>query len=140
MGRLFGHASEPCVKLHPQNLHQRQLKDGDLVHLTSARGSVLVPAQACNEVGLNQAFMAKRWGEEFISGQSAQGKRSAGVNAVTSDIFCPDSKQPEFKHSVVKVLKADLPWPLLAVAWLPESQLISAHRALQAGVRLLQCK
>jgi len=131
LGRLFGHASEPCVQLHPQDMHQRQLKSGDLVHLISARGSLLVPVQASHEVALNQAFMAMHWGEEFVSGQSAQGERLKGVNALTSSVFCPDSKQPEFKHSAVKILKANLPWQLLAVAWLPESQLITAQRGLQ---------
>ena len=131
LGQLFGHVSEPCVQLNPQDMAQRQLKDGDLIHLTSVRGSVLVPAQASHEVGLNQAFMAMHWGEEFLSGQSAQGERLAGVNALTSGVFCPDSKQPEFKHTPVKILKAELPWQLLAVAWLPDSQGIAARRALQ---------
>ncbi|MDD2882080.1 MAG: molybdopterin-dependent oxidoreductase [Rhodoferax sp.] len=131
LGRLFGHVSEPHVQLHPQDMQQRQLKDGDLVHLTSPRGSLLVQVQASHEVGSSQAFMAMHWGEEFISGQSAQGERLAGVNALTSGVFCPDSKQPEFKHTAVKILKADMPWQLLAVAWLPESQLLSARHALQ---------
>ncbi|MDP2678415.1 MAG: molybdopterin-dependent oxidoreductase [Rhodoferax sp.] len=132
LGRLFGHVSEPCVQLHPQDMLQRQLKDGDLVHLTSARGSVLVPAQASREVGLNQAFMAMHWGEEFLSGQSAQGERLAGVNALTSGVFCPDARQPEFKHTAVKILKAEMPWHLLAMAWLPDSQAIAARTALQS--------
>ena len=131
LGHLFGHVSEPCVQLHPQDMLQRQLKNGDLVHLTSARGSMLVPAQASREVGLNQAFMAMHWGEEFLSGQSAQGERLAGVNALTSGIFCPDSRQPEFKHTPVKILKAEMPWHLLAVAWLPESRGIAARTTLQ---------
>ncbi|MBV5299580.1 MAG: molybdopterin-dependent oxidoreductase [Rhodoferax sp.] len=131
LGRLFGHVSEPCVQLHPQDMQQRQMKDGDLVHLTSARGSVMVAAQASHEVGLNQAFMAMHWGEEFVSGQSAQGERLAGINALTNSVFCPDSKQPEFKHTAIKILKADMPWHLLTVAWLPKSQLIAARSALQ---------
>ncbi|WP_296491354.1 nitrate reductase [Rhodoferax sp.] len=132
LGQLFGHASEPCVQMHPQDMLQRQLKDGDLVHLTSPRGSVLVPVQASRELGLNQAFMAMHWGEEFLSGQSAQGERLGGVNALTSGSFCPDSRQPEFKHTPVKILKAEMPWQLLAMAWLPQSQGIAARTALQS--------
>ncbi|MEY4138508.1 MAG: hypothetical protein RLZZ371_690 [Pseudomonadota bacterium] len=131
LGHLFGHVSEPSVLMHAQDMSQRQLKDGDLVHLTSTRGSVLVPVQASREVGLNQAFMAMHWGEEFLSGQSAQGERLAGVNALTSGAFCPDAKQPELKHTPVKILKAEMPWQLLAVAWLPESQGVAARRVLQ---------
>ncbi|MDD2810197.1 nitrate reductase [Rhodoferax sp.] len=132
LGRLFGHASEPCVQMHPQDMRQRGLKDGDLVYLTSIRGTLLVPVQASPEIGASQAFMAMHWGEEFISGQNAQGERLAGVNALTSGVFCPDSKQPEFKHTPIKILKADLPWQLLTMAWLPESQLINARNDLQA--------
>jgi assimilatory nitrate reductase catalytic subunit len=131
LGRLFGHVSEPCVQLHPQDMQQRQLKDGDLVHLTSARGSILVPAQTSPEVGLNQAFMAMHWGEEFVSGISPSGERLAGVNALTSGAFCPDAKQPEFKHTPVKILKAEMPWNLLAIAWLPDTQQHQARQALQ---------
>jgi len=131
LGHLFGHVSEPSVQMHPQDMTQRGLKDGDLVHLTSMRGSVLVPVQASREVGLNQAFMAMHWGEEFLSGKSAQGERLAGVNALTSGAFCPDAKQPELKHTPVKILKAEMPWQLLAVAWLPESRGVTARRVLQ---------
>ena len=131
LGHLFGHASEPSVQLHPQDMVQRGLKEGDLVHLTSTRGSVLVPVQASREIGLNQAFMAMHWGEEFLSGQSAQGERLAGVNALTSGAFCPDARQPELKHTPVKILKAEMPWQLLAMAWLPASQGIAARFALQ---------
>ena len=131
LGQLFGHVSEPCVQLHPQDMRQRQLKEGDLVHLTSVRGSVLVPAQASLEVGLNQAFMAMHWGEEFLSGQSTKGERLAGVNALTSSIFCPDAKQPEFKHTAVKIVKAEMPWQMLAVAWLPGAQSMTARASLR---------
>jgi assimilatory nitrate reductase catalytic subunit len=131
LGRLFGHVSEPCVQLHPQDMQQRQLKDGDLVHLTSERGSILVPAQTSDEVGLNQAFLAMHWGEEFVSGISSSGERLAGVNALTSGVYCPDAKQPEFKHTPIKILKAQMPWNMLAMAWLPDAQLHHARQALQ---------
>ena len=132
LGRLFGHVSEPALQMHPQDLARRQLKDGDLVHVTSKRGSIVVPVQASSELGLSQVFMAMHWGEEFLSGISATGQRLAGVNALTNPAFCPDSKQPEFKHAAVKVLKAELPWSLLAVAWLPAGQLLAARAQLQA--------
>jgi assimilatory nitrate reductase catalytic subunit len=135
LGRLFGHVSEPAIALNPQDMARLQLKPGDLVQVTNPRGSITVPAQAGLEVALNQAFMAMHWGEEFISGQSAQGERLAGVNALTSGMFCPDSKQPEFKHSAVKILKLEMPWQLLAVAWLPESGVLSARTELQALMR-----
>ncbi len=135
LGLLFGHVSEPAIALSPQDMTRRLLKNGDLVYVTNQRGSIMVPAHASPEVAPNQAFMAMHWGEEFLSGNSASGDRLAGVNALTSPALCPDAKQPEFKHTAVKILKADMPWNLLAVAWLPATSVITARVELQALMR-----
>ena len=132
LGRLFGHVAEPSVQLHPHDMERRQLKNGDLVHVTSKRGSIVVPVQADATVGLSQAFMAMHWGSEFLSGCSSTGERLAGVNALTTSAFCPTSKQPELKHAAVKVLKAELPWTLLAMAWLPADSAQDVREALAA--------
>jgi len=132
LGRLFGHLSEPAVQMHPQDMARHGFKDGDLAFVTSKRGSIVVPVQASAELGLSQAFIAMHWGEEFLSGQANTGQRLAGVNALTTSAYCPDSKQPEFKHAAIKILKADLPWNLLAMAWLPATEVLSARIALQA--------
>nr|WP_315479876.1 molybdopterin-dependent oxidoreductase [uncultured Rhodoferax sp.] len=132
LGRLFGHVREPVLQMHPQDMARRLIAENDLVHVTSKRGSILVPVQASPEVGLSQVFMAMHWGEEFLSGVSATGTRLAGVNALTTSAYCPDSKQPEFKHAAVKVLKADMPWTLLAIAWLPDDTVLAVRGQLQA--------
>ena len=132
LGRLFGHVAEPRVELHPQDMARRLLKDGDLVHVTSKRGAIVVPVQASPEVGMSQAFMAMHWGEEYLSGLSSMGEPLAGVNALTTSAFCPSSKQPELKHAAVKILKAELPWSLLAMAWLPAGDALQARNELKA--------
>ena len=66
LGRLFGHVAEPSVQMNPQDMSRRLLNEGDLVHVTSKRGSIVVPVQASNEVGLSQAFIAMHWGAEFL--------------------------------------------------------------------------
>jgi assimilatory nitrate reductase catalytic subunit len=131
VGRLFGHVAEPSIQMHPQDMQRRRILEGDLVHVTSKRGSIVVPVQASSELGLSQVFMAMHWGEEFLSGQSSTGQRLAGVNALTTSAYCPDSKQPEFKHAAVKVLKAELPWSLLGVAWLGPDDVLAARQQLQ---------
>ncbi|MFM9927866.1 molybdopterin-dependent oxidoreductase [Variovorax sp. H27-G14] len=130
-GRLFGHVSEPMVQMHAQDMARRQILEGDLVHLSSRRGSILLPARASAEVGLNQAFVAMHWGEEYLSGCASTGARLAGINALTTPAYCPTSRQPELKHTPVQILKAELPWSLLAMAWLPPDTALTAHRALQ---------
>ena len=132
LGRLFGHVAEPTVQMHAQDMARRGLKDGDLVHVTSKRGSILLPAQASSEVALTQAFIAMHWGPEYLSGRSSTGERLAGVNALTTSAYCPSSKQPELKHAAVKILKAELPWSLLGVAWLPEAEALTTREALKS--------
>ena len=135
LGRLFGHVSEPSVQMNLQDMTRRLLKEGDLVHVTSRRGSIVVPLQASSEIGMSQAFIAMHWGEEYLSGLSSIGEPLAGVNALTTSAYCPSSKQPELKHAAVKILKAELPWSLLAMAWLPEGESLTAREQLKPLMR-----
>jgi assimilatory nitrate reductase catalytic subunit len=124
LGRLFGHASEPVVELHPTDLARLRLNSGDLVMLKSRRGSLVLPAAASENVAPAQAFVAMHWGSEFMAG--------AGVNTLTTGAFCPQSKQPELKHAAVKVSKAELPYRVMARAWL------DADTALTRRAQVLQ--
>jgi assimilatory nitrate reductase catalytic subunit len=135
LGRLFGHAAEPTLQMHPQDMARRQIADGDLVHVTSRRGSIVVPVAGSTEVGLSQAFIAMHWGGEYLSGSSSTGTPLAGVNALTTPAYCPDSKQPELKHAAVKILRAELPWSLLAAAWLPQGSALEVAALLRALMR-----
>lgn len=131
IGRLFGHVPEPAIEMHGQDMRRLALADGDLVQVTSKRGSIVLPAHASEQQGLAQAFIAMHWGDEFLSGSTATGRRAAGVNALTSPTFCPSSKQPELKHAAVKILKAELPWKLLCVAWLSPDDALRAREQLK---------
>jgi assimilatory nitrate reductase catalytic subunit len=131
IGRLFGHVPEPSIEMHGQDMQRLALKEGDLVHVTSKRGSIVLPARASEQQGLAQAFIAMHWGDEFVSGATANGQRALGVNALTTPAFCPSSKQPELKHAAVKILKAELPWKLLGVAWLGAEAAFEAREKLK---------
>jgi assimilatory nitrate reductase catalytic subunit len=117
--------------MHPQDMARRGFAQGDLVSVTSKRGTLLVPVQSNEEVVLSQLFMAMHWGSEFLSGQGADGLPLAGVNALTTSAHCPTSKQPEFKHAAVRVDKTALPWTLLALAWVPDEQTHTVREALR---------
>jgi assimilatory nitrate reductase catalytic subunit len=126
IGKLFGHVSAPALQMHPQDMSRRKLVDGDLVHLTSRRGSQIVPVQASDEIAITQAYLPMHWGEEFLGGA-----KSHGVNSVTNSAYCAQSKQPELKHSAVKILRAELTWHFAAFAWLPEDDVLSRMTALR---------
>ncbi|HEX5357847.1 MAG TPA: molybdopterin-dependent oxidoreductase [Aquabacterium sp.] len=131
LGRLFGHVSEPAVELHPQDLARMGLQPGDLVEVASRRGQIVIPAQASDTIAPMQAFIAMHWGEEYLSGLDHHGRAMNGVNALTVPAFCPKSKQPELKHAAVRVTPVALPWRLLAVAWLPETDALAVREALK---------
>ncbi|MDE2401788.1 MAG: molybdopterin-dependent oxidoreductase [Burkholderiales bacterium] len=131
LGRLFGHVSEPTVDLSPQDMTRLGLVTGDLVQVASRRGSLTITAQASAEISPMQAFIAMHWGEEYLSGHDSSGHACTGVNALTVPTFCPKSKQPELKHTAVKITKAELPWRLLALAWMPQDQALAVREALK---------
>ncbi len=137
LGRLFGHVAEPSLQMHPDDMAQQGLAGGELVHVTSKRGSIVVPVQPDATLARQQVFMAMHWGSEYLGGRSSTGQPLAGVNALTTSAYCPSSKQPELKHAAVKVLKAELPWNLLALAWLPEGDALAARSQLAALMREL---
>ena len=135
LGRLFGHQPEPSVDLHPQDLARLGLADGDLVRLSSRRGQLVLPARASDSIAPTQAHVAMHWGDEVLGGSERAGTAVAGINALTSPAFCPLSKQPELKHTAVRLQAAALPWHLLAAAWLPEAEALALRRELAQVMR-----
>jgi assimilatory nitrate reductase catalytic subunit len=133
VAQAFSHAAEPCVVMARADMDERMIADGDLVHVTSRRGTQMMAAQAGEDMRSGQVFIAMHWGQEYLSGRSGAGagtEATCGVNALTLATFDPSSKQPEIKNAAVKILKADLPWRFLVFGWVDEG------RALQLQARL----
>ena len=130
LGRLFSHAAEPRLHMHPQDIQRRGFSDGELVRVSSRRGALMVALLADDKLVPTRLFMAMHWGSEFLSGRGEDGQRLLGINALTQPAFCPLSKQPELKHTAVKIAKVDLPWSLLAMAWLPADKVLQTRQAL----------
>jgi assimilatory nitrate reductase catalytic subunit len=130
LGRLLAHRSGPTVDLHPQELARRRLAPGDLVTVKSRRGTLVLPVQADDGVLPAQAFIAMHWGEEALGGANAP-----GINALTLPAVCPQSKQPELKHTAVRIEPAWLPWQLVAAVWLPAAEALALRESLRARLR-----
>ncbi|MGY0194804.1 nitrate reductase [Leptothrix sp. BB-4] len=127
LGRLLAHTPEPALQLHPVALARQGLTDGDLVRVASRRGALVLPVQASDELAADAAHLAMHWGSEVLMGRDSQ-----GVNALTQPVCCPGSGQPELKHSAVRVEAVDLPWRVVAAAWLPEADWVVAREGIQA--------
>ncbi|UVE19449.1 molybdopterin-dependent oxidoreductase [Pseudomonas sp. LS44] len=105
--RLFGHAPEAALSLHPDEMRLRRLQDGDLIKVRSRRGSLVIPVQSDEAIRPGQAYLPMHWGNRFLKG--------LGTNVLTMPAFDPLSKQPELKHAGVEVEKVELPWQLFAL-------------------------
>ncbi len=123
VARLYNHVDEPVLAMHTRDMERRSLKDGDIVRVSSRRGSIAVRAAASDEMRPGQTFLAMHWGSQFMN--------SAGANALTIPAVDPVSKQPELKHAAVQVEKLELPWQLVIM------RMVSAEEAprLLAGVQ-----
>jgi assimilatory nitrate reductase catalytic subunit len=131
VGRLFGHAAEPCVQLHPDELKRRGLQEGDLARVTSRRGTLVLPLKASDEIRLGQAFVAMHWGEEVFGGADAGGARF-GVNHLTLDAVDAESGQPELKHAAVRIEPARLGWHYCVFGRIGATRWLTLQRSLRA--------
>lgn len=122
--QLFGHVSEAVLSLHPEELRRYRFKEGDLVSLKSRRGSVIVAVSSDDSVRPGQAFLPMHWGDRFLKG---------GINALTQPACDPLSKQPELKHSGVRLETVQLPWQLFALIEGNVQQHFDALRPLCEG-------
>jgi assimilatory nitrate reductase catalytic subunit len=130
VARLFAHVPEPALHMHPQDMQRHRLYEGQLVRVESRYGELIAPVQPDTAQGLSQLFMAMHWGSEYLGGHDRQGQPIAGVNQLTTPVFCPQSKQPELKHVPVRVEPVDLPWSLVAAAWLSPDAVLTVRQQL----------
>lgn len=105
VAQLFNHAEEPVLTMHHTDMARRGLVDGDIVKVSSRRGSLIVPVRAGDEMMPAQAFLPMHWGSRYMN--------SAGCNVLTLPAFDPVSKQPELKHGAVNVEKLELGWRMV---------------------------
>ena len=132
LGTLFAHVPKPYMEISPKDAHRLQLADEDLAHITSQQGSEIFPIKISEDVAFSHVFIPMHWGSEFISGNA--GKHfGRGVNGLTSPLLDPVSEQPELKHVPVKILKADLPWRLVAFGFFPKEKVLLAFEKLKSS-------
>lgn len=83
------------VELHPSDAAKLGVTNGQMLKLTSRRGSILLPAS------INQRGRPTR-GQVFVPFFD----EDKLINELTLDAYCPISKQPDYKKCAVKVEKA----------------------------------
>jgi assimilatory nitrate reductase catalytic subunit len=105
IARLLAHEPEPRIQLHPEDLSSIGASEGELMRVASPRGEAYFQASADADLPKGTAFVAMHWGRRFLA---------RGVNELTLGALDPVSKQPELKHSAIRVEPANLAWRFVA--------------------------
>lgn len=131
VAQLFNHAEEPVIQISADDMMRRNLKNGDIVKVSNKRGSLVLPAQTSDEVQPAQTFIAMHWGSKFMHG--------LGVNALMPPNFDKTSKQPELKHTAIKLEKLELPWRMTIMHSCQDLTLLEKVRALMPQFTYASC-
>ncbi|MEH0153456.1 FAD-dependent oxidoreductase, partial [Limibacter armeniacum] len=76
----------------------RNIKDGDVVEISSKRGTVRVHAQLTDKIKEGVVFLPMHWGK-ILQHDLAR------TNNLTDRLLDPISKEPDFKYSAVEVVR-----------------------------------
>ena len=110
--QLYGHAPEPMLTMNSTDAARRLLIAGEVVKVASRRGELVLRLAVSDDMRSGQCYVPMHWGKLTLASAG-----SHGINALTSPTFDPISKQPELKHTAVRVGRAALPWQLVAFAY-----------------------
>jgi assimilatory nitrate reductase catalytic subunit len=122
IAQLYNHVDEPVISMNADDMTRRLLKTGDIVKLSNKRGKLNIRVQTSEEVKPAETFIPMHWGSQFMNG--------LGVNALMPSAFDKTSKQPELKHTAIKIEKLDLPWQMTVMRSCNDLHLIAQVRKL----------
>jgi len=89
--KAYPHAT---ANIHPDDAKRLGLRTGDLVELSSRRGSIKVYIDVGGRVTPQRGMVYVPWFDEDVM-----------INELTLDAFCPISKQTDYKKCAVKIEK-----------------------------------
>ncbi|MEQ1527786.1 MAG: nitrate reductase, partial [Methylococcales bacterium] len=101
-GKLNQHKPEPYLEIHPGDAERFGLSADSLAKISSRWGSMLARVQISDNQKPGTVFVPMHWNAQY----AGQGRVGALVNAV----FDPYSKQPESKHTPVRIQAYQPAW------------------------------
>ncbi|MEM6804592.1 MAG: FAD-dependent oxidoreductase, partial [Bacteroidota bacterium] len=108
VNKLKNHIDQPFLEIHPDDAQVRNLKEGDLASIRNRRGEVRVRIRTSMNIRRGVVFLPMHWGKIL-------GKDFSRANNLTSDLYDPVSKEPDFKFSSVQVSKYIKPFQKICV-------------------------
>src|SRR5262249_32639265 len=95
--KLLRREPAPFVEINPVDAERLGLQEGELVQISSRRGTVQLPARLSSGVAVGMVFVPFHWGDLYGEGNAA--------NYLTISAIGRVAKQPELKFCAVNVEK-----------------------------------
>ncbi|MCD0489135.1 molybdopterin-dependent oxidoreductase [Pedobacter sp. MC2016-14] len=96
VNKLNQHISESFLEINPFDAASRNIKDNEVIEVSSLRGNVRVKAKLCSDIKPGVVFMPMHWGRILDNDLNR-------VNNLTNNLVDPLSKEPDFKFTAVQV-------------------------------------
>lgn len=106
VAQLHEMVPENYVEIHPGDASVMGVLSGDLINVTSRRGSVTVKAKVTDTVAQGACFMPMHFGDLDPSDVEQNGGRLVATNRLTINYVDAISGQPIYKHCAVRLAKA----------------------------------
>ncbi len=102
VAQLWQHAPLPELSMHPRDAASRDLRAGALVRVSSRQGAFVMPLAVTEDVPPGTVFAAMHWSGQVLN--------TSGSNETMGSATCPQSRQPELKHTAVRIQPLEVAW------------------------------
>lgn len=99
--KLVRREPNPFVEIHPDDARELNVAEGDMVQVSSRRGTIALPARLKDGVNRGMVFVPFHWGDLYGPGNAANYLTIAAIGRV--------AKQPELKFCAVYLEKVAQP-------------------------------
>ncbi|WP_433832290.1 molybdopterin-dependent oxidoreductase [Flavobacterium anhuiense] len=108
VSRLLTHIPSPVLEINPIDAYKNDIKNGDIVTVTSKNGEVRVKAKVTDSIKEKVVFLPMHWGKQLENDLNR-------TNNLTNTVVDPVSKEPDFKFTTVSIKKYVKPFQKIAI-------------------------
>ncbi|HBO29927.1 MAG TPA: NAD(P)H-nitrite reductase, partial [Leeuwenhoekiella sp.] len=98
VSRLKTHYPTPVLEIHPVDAVKLKIREGTICEVASENGNVRVKAKLTDTIRQGVVFLPMHWGKKLASDLNR-------TNNLTQNMVDPQSKEPDFKFTAVRVEK-----------------------------------
>jgi ferredoxin-nitrate reductase len=108
VSRLMTHTPSPMLEINPIDAFKIGIDNVDIVVVSSKNGDVRVKAKISDAIKVGVVFLPMHWGKQLENDLNR-------TNNLTNTLVDPVSKEPDFKFTIVSVVKYVKPFEKIAV-------------------------